>query len=485
VAALPSPALPAALPSPSRPPVLPAPALPAGLTSSTAAGTSLLQRLADDIINGFFRAYERWVETGTAWLLREAWRAMSATTEPVLTGSAFTAEYHVMILIGAGSAVPLVGIAAIGAIARQDPSGLLRTALLRLPMALLLTGVVIELVSLGLTFTDQASLALLDTGGDAVGRLFAHLTVAVGPVAPGLLGFGQLLLVLVVAFVGFMLWIELAVRSAAVAVAALFLPLALAGLIWPATSRWARRLGETLTGLVLMKLVMAAVLALAGGALSADAGGLSSIVEGVALLGLTVFSPFALFRLIPMVEAGAVSHLEGVQPAAAAKNRAWSLASDGMSSLKGALSGSKAQSRGSTGPDSAGLPSAGASFIGGAGGGGGLGGGGAAGGGVGGAGAGGGGGGGGAEGGGGVGGGGGGGGGVAGGGVGGAGGGAPAGPGGSGGRPSSGGSPAGSGGGGSSSAAGGRSSSVPQPRGEAGWAQFMAQRRKDGGRGGS
>lgn len=432
---------------------MPSPARPPSLTSAV-AGTSLLQRLADDIINGLFRAYERWVETGTAWLLREAWRAMSATTEPVLTGSAFTAEYHVMILIGAGSAVPLVGIAAIEAIAHQDPSSLLRTALLRLPMALLLTGVVIELVSLGLTFTDQASLALLDTGGGAVGRLFAHLTVAVGPVAPGLLGFGQLLLVLVVAFVGFMLWIELAVRSAAVAVAALFLPLALAGLIWPATSRWARRLGETLAGLVLMKLVMAAVLALAGGALSADAGGLSSLVEGVALLGLTVFSPFALFRLIPMVEAGAVSHLEGVQPGAAAKNRAFSLASDGMSGLRGALSGSKSTSSESAGPASAGLPPAATSFIAGAGGGGG---------------------------------------------------GSPAGtggggstgprPGGAGSSPSgagpagfggSGGSDAGRGGSsGASSAASGAAGSAPQPRGEAGWAQFIAQRRKDGGRGGS
>jgi hypothetical protein len=374
-----------------------------------------------------------------------------------------------MILIGAGSAVPLVGVAAIEAIAHQDPSSLLRTALLRLPMALLLTGVVIELVSLGLTFTDQASLALLDTGGDAVGRLFAHLAVAVGPVAPGLLGFGQLLLVLVVAFVGFLLWIELAVRSAAVAVAALFLPLALAGLIWPATSRWARRLGETLAGLVLMKLVMAAVLALAGGALSADAGGLSSLVEGVALLGLTVFSPFALFRLIPMLEAGAVSHLEGVQPAAAAKNQAFSLASDGLGSLKSALSGSRSTAGGSAGPDSAALPSAAASLIGG--GAGGVAGGGAGGGSPGS--------------------------GAGGGAVGGAGGGSP-GSGAGGGSPgggSGGGAPVGGAGGGSPSGGGqgptggggpGPSAGpASQPRGEAGWAQFIAERRKDAGHGGS
>ena len=66
---------------------------------------------------------------------------------------------------------------------------------------------------------------------------------------------------LTAAVVAFVLWLELAVRSAAIGAAALFLPLALVGLAWPATSHWARRLGETLAALVLSKLVIAAVLA--------------------------------------------------------------------------------------------------------------------------------------------------------------------------------------------------------------------------------
>ena len=256
-------------------------AVPAGLLPNP---SSLLKQLAADLIAGFFRTVTRWVASGTIWLLSEAWHFMSATTEPVLSGTAFGAEYHVMVLIGLGTVAPLLGVAVIQAIARQDASGLLRTALLRLPMALLLTGVVIELVSVGLRFTDQASVALLNTGGDPAARAFARIETALTAASPGGFGFGELLLIVVVAIVGFMLWVELAVRSAAVAVATLFLPLALAGLVWPATSHWARRLGETLAGLVLMKLVMAAVLALAGGALAAGAGGISSVIEGLALL---------------------------------------------------------------------------------------------------------------------------------------------------------------------------------------------------------
>ncbi len=330
-----------------------APVAPASLLPSP---TGLLKQLAEDLISGAFSTFSQWVATGTVWLLHEAWAALSATSEPVLAGSAFSAEYQVMVLIGAAVALPLLALGVIQSVARQDPSGLLRTALLRLPMALLLTGVVTELVTLGLSFTDQASVALLSAGGSSAAHAFANIEAALAPGAPGVYGFGELILVVVVALVSFLLWVELAVRSAAVAVAAMFLPLALAGLVWPATSHWARRLGETLAGLVLMKLVMAAALALAGGALAAGAGGVSSIVEGVALLGLTAFAPFALFRLIPMLESGAVSHLEGVRPAQAVRHQAWSLASDGARALGDGVLGSKPGAvPGSTSADVGGL----------------------------------------------------------------------------------------------------------------------------------
>jgi len=275
-------------------------------------GSSWFHDLASAIVSDWFGTLDHWVAAGTAWLLKEAWAAMSATTDPVLNGSAFTSEYHVMVLLGIGTLLPLLGLAVIQAIAHQDAGGLVRTAVVRLPMAVLLTGVVVELVSLGLTVTDRASTALLATGDDPTQHLVEHLAAGLPNVLGSALGsFGALLVLVVGAVIAFLLWLELAVRSAAVAVAATFLPLALAGLVWPATSHWARRLGETLAGLVLMKLVMAAVLALAAGALEADSGGISSVVEGFALLGLTAFSPFVVFRLVPMVESGAASYIEG------------------------------------------------------------------------------------------------------------------------------------------------------------------------------
>ena len=69
-----------------------------------------------------------------------------------------------------------------------------------------------------------------------------------------------------------MVWVELLIRAAAVYVAVLFLPLALASLAWPAIAHWCRRLVDTLVALVLGKFVIVSVLSLAAGALAGGTG---------------------------------------------------------------------------------------------------------------------------------------------------------------------------------------------------------------------
>jgi hypothetical protein len=128
-----------------------------------------------------------------------------------------------------------------------------------------------------------------------------------------------------VATAAFVLWLELLVRAAAVYVAVLFLPLAMATLVWPSVAHWCRRLVETLTALILSKFVIVATLSLAASAVGSgtagtgDAGsGFASVLAGGALLVLATFVPFSILRLIPLVEAGAVGHLDGVRQRAVA-----------------------------------------------------------------------------------------------------------------------------------------------------------------------
>jgi len=276
------------------------------------ASTGLADSIAKVLFSNFFRSLSAWVANGAASLVGVLGKALSASTEPMLSASAFRHEFDVMALLSAAVALPLVAIGAIQAIIRQEPGGLLRSVLVRLPLALLFTGVSVQLVALGLSATDQASAMVLDAAGDPTHRLLGGLVNGLNQTGGfGMAAFAVFLVVLGAAVVAFLLWAELAVRSAAIAAAALFLPLAMVGLAWPATAHWARRLGETLTALVLSKLVIAAVLALAAGLLGSSSG-VSGVVEGVALLAVAALAPFALLKLVPAVESGAVAHFEGL-----------------------------------------------------------------------------------------------------------------------------------------------------------------------------
>jgi hypothetical protein len=271
----------------------------------------LFQRAVTAGVGLFFTEFVRFVARIDVNTLRYCWSLVSATTEPTLAGPAWDSEFTTMTVIAAALVLPLLCAATIQAIAQQDASGLLRTAFVRIPLALLFTGVAVEIVSLGLQATDQACGALIADVGHPLRSLFTQMTFVLAGANPGLLAVNFLYLVLA-GFLAFMVWLELAVRSAAIAVATLFFPLALAGSAFPATAHWARRLGETITALVLSKLAIVAVLTLAVGTLGEPSGGVASVVEGITLLGLAAIAPIGLARILPMVEAGAIAHLDGM-----------------------------------------------------------------------------------------------------------------------------------------------------------------------------
>ena len=157
---------------------------------------------------------------------------------------------------------------------------------------------------------SRAALSLAATPAQSfVDGLSSALLLSGAPIiAPG---FEAVLFAVLLSAVALLLWLELALRGAAIAVALLFVPLALAGVVFPATAHWPRRLAETLVALVASKLVIACVLALGVSSIG-EPQDASGFVEGVALLLLAALSPFALLKLVPAVEAGAIGHLEGL-----------------------------------------------------------------------------------------------------------------------------------------------------------------------------
>jgi hypothetical protein len=111
------------------------------------------------------------------------------------------------------------------------------------------------------------------------------------------------------------LWIELLMREAAVYVIVLMLPLAFAGMVWPARRTWAIRAIELLVALVMSKFAIVAVLSLGGAALFSGASiaghSVTTTLAGAVLLIMGAFTPWALLRLLPLAEiaAGAVGSL--------------------------------------------------------------------------------------------------------------------------------------------------------------------------------
>ncbi len=356
------------------------------------AASSLVGFGADSVLN----ALGSWVSDGATWLLRQIGSVIGATTTIDLGASWFTTHYRIMVALAGVVIVPMLLLGVMQSIYRQNVSTLVRSVLVNVPLAILLTAVAVKLVQLGLSITDAMSAAIAQGAGLDSGHFLASVTVGLSVTSggePSAPAFVMFVGGLAVVFGALMVWVELLIRAAAVYVAVLFLPLALASLAWPAIAHWCRRLVDTLVALVLGKFVIVAVLSLAAGALAGgtqslpgggsgtgaggsgaggSGGGFAAVLGGAALLLFAAFAPWALFRLLPFLEAGAVGHLESVgyrarqrvsAPAKGLAQVAMRAASGsvtgGASGSMGGLLGGSLAGAGSGGPRTGGSRSAG------------------------------------------------------------------------------------------------------------------------------
>jgi len=271
-------------------------------------------------------AISGWVTSGAVWLLDQIGGVLSASTAIDLGAPWFRAHYATMAALAGVVIVPLLLLGVLQALYRQSASLLLRSVVVNVPLAVLLSAVAVTLVQIGLAVTDSMCAAVSGGAGVDAGHFMGTVVAALTPAStsqPSAPTFVLFLGGIAVVVGAILVWLELLLRSAAVYVAVLFLPLALAGLAWPAISHWSRRLADTLAALVLSKLVIVAVLSLAVGALaggtgstpsgaSASGGGFASVLGGAALLLLAGLAPWSLFKLLPFLESGAIGHLEGL-----------------------------------------------------------------------------------------------------------------------------------------------------------------------------
>ena len=270
---------------------------------SSAAGS-----LATDAARAVLDAFTSALASAAAWLVGHVIQLVSGTGQANLHEPWFMARSAVMIQLVEFVVVPLLLAATIGPVLRQDLRRLARVWGVGLPVSVLVGLSGAQFTQLAMAATDGLCQAIVGDPQSTLRGSFRGLATAV--VTPG----APLLVAAVISFLlilgAVLLWLELIVRAAAIYVAVFFMPLALACYVWPATMAIAKRTVELLVALILSKFVIVASLTLGVAALQ-GAPSADNAVIGAAILLIAGFAPFTLLRLAPIVEAGAIAHLEG------------------------------------------------------------------------------------------------------------------------------------------------------------------------------
>jgi hypothetical protein len=277
----------------------------------------------DAAADGIMGAIVTWASDGAAYLIGRIAAIVDRSTQPQLTSTWFSERYVAMVQLAVALAAVFLLLAVGSAISRQELAVLLR-ALAALPIAFVLTFAAVTLVQIALAVTDWMTASVVQASGDDTADAFANLRYAFEASPAPNQQFVLFLVAVLVTLLAIAVWVELALREAAIYVAVAFLPLSLVAMVWRPTTVWCRRLAEGLIALILSKFVLAVAFALAAGAIgqsgSDDGGGLSAIVAGGAALMIAALSPWVLFRLVPLSQAAPDQGMNRQSVGGAARN---------------------------------------------------------------------------------------------------------------------------------------------------------------------
>lgn len=278
--------------------------------------SSIAAAVVKDLLGAIAHAFTQGIASVAAWAIGGLTHAATSTTSITLD-TWFRGPWRAMLAVAGIVAIPLFFAGVLSVLVRGEGPGGLARVLGRLLAAA--AGGVLALagVQLLLALVDVSCQVVEHGSGISLAGALARLGTALGVTSTAggsnVGAVGAVILALLAALGALVLWLELAVRSALVLVATAFIPLGLAGLLWPATASWIRRLGEVIAALAVSKLVIVVVLILGAAALTASPVSISTpgadidaVVNGVAFLAVaTLGLPMAL-RLVPMATEAAV-----------------------------------------------------------------------------------------------------------------------------------------------------------------------------------
>jgi hypothetical protein len=262
-----------------------------------------------------------------------------------MTGARTSALQTEFVALGAALVLLLFFARIISGLATGQMGKVAREMFFDLPFTIIGTVAAGAIGFLILELTDQMAASLTtdfatDIGGFA-GKFFAADVLVTG----GLFSFLFAILYILGAIA---LGAQLVVRAALLEVIFIVAPAMIATRTWEGSRRYSRRFIEISIGLMFGK--PAAALALAVGAANlADADGVVGLLKGVTLVLLGAFMPFAVFKLIPLVEGAAVQQGITGAPIRAAQTAVGTAASIAILTGGGAAAAAGGAAKGSTG----------------------------------------------------------------------------------------------------------------------------------------
>ncbi len=243
----------------------------------------------------------------------------------------------------------------IRAMAAGEFSTMWRAALIDVPVAFLATALTVVVASALLAMVDEASATLLGSDGEQLAAFGESLTDVEQLSVAGLLGilFGLLFIIGAV-----LVWIQLLVRAALIYIVIAFAPITWVTRAYPGTRGIARRGAEVAVALIVSKFAMAVSFRLGAEAMgSADVASgeadLSAMLVGAAIMLMTAFMPWMIFKIIPAVES-ATSAAGAERAAVGAAVVGGGLAYAGLRHLASGSGGGSGGNGGSSGSGGAG-----------------------------------------------------------------------------------------------------------------------------------
>jgi hypothetical protein len=261
------------------------------ITEGAAASTTL--------VIGLFAADPANPDLTAPWFMGAYYGSGSASGRTGPPGSVVIAAW-LMVLVVIASVM--------SAVIRGDIPGMIRLLFVRLPVAIFVTFIAIWLVSELLALTNLA------TSWEVVGGMHGLATWSLDLTTANLgTDFLTVLASLVLIVATLLCYLELLARDAAVYIVAAFVPLIALASLWPGAHHALKRGAETLFVLCISKFVMAFVLVLGAEALTASmtTGNFGALVAAALIFLLAAIAPFAVFRLLPILEATAVAGMVG------------------------------------------------------------------------------------------------------------------------------------------------------------------------------